>query len=97
MAPIPTAAAAMTAATPAPTPTEKPVSPEVQALTEENKKVWDEMARREWMEGRLVVPSVGIDVALFSWGMGRGDRSGQDRGGRAPAGGGRYGQRPALL
>ena len=79
MAPIPTAAAAMTAATPAPTPTEKPVSPEVQALTEENKKVWDEMARREWMEGRLVVPSVGIDVALFSWGTAPGGETDPDK------------------
>ena len=79
MAPIPTAAAAMTAATPAPTPTEKPVSPEVQALTDENKKVWDEMARREWMEGRLVVPSVGIDVALFSWGTAPGGETDPDK------------------
>ena len=78
IAPIPTAAS--TASTPAPTPTQAPavtpepasegktISPEVQALTAQNEKVWEELRQRQYMEGRLVIPSVGIDVALFNWG-----------------------------
>lgn len=54
--------------TPEPSPTEKPVSPEVQAMLDENKEVWREMHNRPYMEGRLLIPSVGIDVALFSEG-----------------------------
>ena len=71
--PVPTAGA-KSAATAAPTaipeltPTPKPISPEVQALEAQNKKTWQEMHDREFMEGRLVIPSVGIDVALLSWG-----------------------------
>ena len=51
-----------------PTPTPEPVSPEVQAMRDKNEQVWREMHNRDWMEGRLVIPSVGIDVALFNWG-----------------------------
>jgi len=87
IAPIPTAAASAASATPvptavptaAPTPAGKTLSPEVQALTEENRKVWKEMYDRQWMEGRLVIPSVGIDVALFSWGVGPGGESDPDK------------------
>ena len=76
LAPIPTAAAEADKATPTPAPsataepapTDKPLSPEVQALTEENQKVMDELRQRQYMEGRLVIPSAGIDVALFNWG-----------------------------
>ncbi len=53
--------------TPTPTPTPKPVSPEVQALQLRNQEVWREMHRREGMDGRLMIPSAGINVALFSW------------------------------
>ena len=53
--------------TPTPTPTPKPVSPEVQALQLRNAEVWREMHRRDGMDGRLMIPSVGINVALFSW------------------------------
>ena len=66
-APTPTPSAAATP-TPAPTPTEKPVSPEVQAMLDENKEVWREMHNRAYMEGRLLIPSAGIDVALFNEG-----------------------------
>lgn len=87
IAPIPTADASASAATPAPTPlpsaaptsSGKTLSPEVQALTEENKKVWNEIYQRDWMKGRLVIPSVGIDVALFSWGVGPGGESDPDK------------------
>lgn len=58
---------AIPAPTPTPTPTPKPVSPEVQALQVRNQEVWREMHRREGMDGRLMIPSVGINVALFSW------------------------------
>ena len=76
LAPIPTAAAEADKATPTPAPsataepapTGKPLSPEVQALTAENQKVMDELRQRQYMEGRLVIPSAGIDVALFNWG-----------------------------
>jgi len=78
IAPIPTAASSAAtpaptpvqtpAATPAPSPAGKTVSPEVQALTAENRKVWDEIHQRQYMEGRLMIPSVGINVALFNWG-----------------------------
>lgn len=69
-APMPTIESAPGASTPTPepTPSAKPVSPEVQGLEAQNKKVWSEMHDREYMEGRLVIPSAGIDVALFSWG-----------------------------
>ena len=87
IAPIPTAAVSAAPATPAPTsapsaeptPAGKALSPEVQALTEENRKVWKEMYDRQWMEGRLVIPSVGIDVALFSWGVAPGGESDPDK------------------
>ena len=87
IAPIPTAAVSAASATPvptaattaAPTSSAKALSPAVQALTEENRKVWKEMYDRQWMEGRLVIPSVGIDVALFSWGVGPGGESDPDK------------------
>ena len=87
IAPIPTAAVSAAPATPTstaapsaePTPAGKALSPAVQALTEENRKVWKEMYDRQWMEGRLVIPSVGIDVALFSWGVGPGGQSDPDK------------------
>ena len=53
--------------TPTPTPTPKPVSPEVQALQVRNAEVWREMHRRDGMDGRLMIPSAGINVALFTW------------------------------
>ena len=64
--PAPTASTAPTAE-PAPSPSPTP-SPEQQAMLDKNEEVWREMHSRDWMEGRLVVPSVGIDVALFNWG-----------------------------
>ena len=67
-APTPTPAQTPAAPTPEPTPTAKPVSPEVQAMLDENKAVWREMHNRSYMEGRLLIPSVGIDVALISEG-----------------------------
>lgn len=45
--------------------TEKTVSPEVAAFYVRNAQVWEEKAERAWMAGRLVVPSEGINVALF--------------------------------
>jgi len=51
-----------------PTPTPKPVSAEVQALADQNSAVWSERQTRDWMVGRLLIPSVEIDVALFEWG-----------------------------
>ena len=66
--PKPTPTAAPTEA-PAPTSSAKPISPEVQQLEAQNKKVWSEMHDREYMEGRLVIPSAGINVALLSWGQ----------------------------
>ena len=53
--------------TPIPTPTAKPVSAEVQGLLDQNQEVWREIHRREGMEGRLLIPSAGINVALFTW------------------------------
>ena len=65
---LPSAApTAIPAPTPTPTPTAKPVSPEVQALQPRNQEVWREMHRREGMDGRLMIPSAGINVALFTW------------------------------
>lgn len=64
--PAPTATPAPTPA-PAPTPTAKPVSSEVQALLEQNQEVWRDIHRRDGMEGRLLIPSAGINVALFTW------------------------------
>lgn len=55
---------------PMPEPTVKPISPEVLALLEQNEAVWAEKARRYWMAGRLIIPSVNIDVALFINGEG---------------------------
>ena len=63
--PKPTTTAASTEA-PAPTSSAKPISPEVQELEAQNKKVWSEMHDREYREGRLVIPSAGINVALLS-------------------------------
>ena len=56
--------------TPSPTPMPKPVSPEVQALTGLNKQTAEEKNRREYMTGRLVIPSANVNVALFSDGDG---------------------------
>ena len=67
-APTPEAAPSPTTApTPVPTPTPKPVSAEVQALVEQNGEVWREIHRRDGMEGRLLIPSANINVALFTW------------------------------
>ena len=55
------------APTPVPTPTAKPVSSDVQALLEQNQEVWRDIHRRDGMEGRLLIPSAGINVALFTW------------------------------
>lgn len=56
--------------TPSPTPTPKPVSPEVQALMGLNEQTAAERNRREYMTGRLVIPSGAVNVALFSDGVG---------------------------
>lgn len=56
--------------TPSPTPTPKPVSPEVQALMGLNEQTAIERNRREYMTGRLVIPSAAVNVALFSDGVG---------------------------
>lgn len=74
-APTPTPSAAPATETPEPTPSEKPVSPEVQAMLDENKDVWREMHSRPYMEGRLLIPSVGIDVALFNEGENKENKS----------------------
>ena len=74
-APTPTPSAAAATPTPEPTPSEKPVSPEVQAMLDENKDVWREMHNRPYMEGRLLIPSVGIDVALFNEGDNKENKS----------------------
>ena len=67
-APTPEPAPAATSApTPIPTPTPKPISTEVQNLLEQNQEVWREIHRRDDMEGRLLIPSAGINVALFAW------------------------------
>ncbi len=58
---------------PSPTPTPKPMSEEVKALLPRNDEVWIEKHRREFMEGRLLIPSAGIDVALILWGEGEND------------------------
>lgn len=76
--PAPTAEATATPA-PTPTPSESPLSPEEQALMDENKEVWREMHNREYMEGRLLIPSVGIDVALITWGTEPSGESNQDK------------------
>lgn len=52
--------------TPSPTPTPKPISPEVQALMGLNAQTAEERNRREYMTGRLVIPSAAVNVALFS-------------------------------
>ena len=56
--------------TPSPTPTPKPISPEVQALMGQNAQTAEERNRREYMTGRLVIPSAAVNVALFSDGVG---------------------------
>lgn len=56
--------------TEAPTPTPKPVSDEVMKLLGRNLEVWHETQERPGMDGRLVIPAAGIDVALFSSGSG---------------------------
>ena len=56
--------------TPSPTPTPKPISPEVQALIGQNEQTALERNRREYMTGRLVIPSASVNVALFSDGEG---------------------------
>ena len=56
--------------TPTPRPTKKPISPQVQALMPRNLEVYAEKTRREYMAGRLLIPSAEIDVALFLWGEG---------------------------
>lgn len=54
--------------TPAPTP--KPMSEEVESLLLRNLRVWGETQERPGMDGRLLIPSAGIDVALCSSGYG---------------------------
>ena len=49
------------------------MSDEVKALLPRNDEVWIEKHRREFMEGRLLIPAVGIDVALIYWGEGGSD------------------------
>jgi hypothetical protein len=56
--------------TPTTTPTPKPMSAEVQALLGRNAQVAEEMESRNYMAGRLLIQSVGIDVALFTDGEG---------------------------
>ena len=56
--------------TPSPTPTPKPISIEVQALMGQNEQTAQERNRREYMTGRLVIPSASVNVALFSDGVG---------------------------
>ena len=56
--------------TPSPTPTPKPISPEVQALMGQNAQTALERNKREYMTGRLVIPSAAVNVALFSDGVG---------------------------
>lgn len=74
--PAPSAPAATTVPTPEPTPTptprptKKPISPEVLELMPRNLEVYEEKLTRHYMAGRLLIPSVGIDVALFLWGEG---------------------------
>ncbi len=53
--------------TPVATPTPKPVSADVQVLLDQNQEVWREIHRRDGMEGRLLIPSANINVALFTW------------------------------
>ena len=67
MTPAPTPAAEQTE-TPKPTP--KPVSTEVVKLLGRNLDVWGEKMDRPGMDGRLLIPAAGIDVALFSSGSG---------------------------
>ena len=54
----------------APVATPKPISVEVLKLLGRNLDVWRETQERPGMDGRLVVPAAGIDVALFSSGNG---------------------------
>ena len=53
-----------------PTPTPKPISAEVIKLLGRNLDVWRETQERSGMDGRLLIPAAGIDVALFSSGYG---------------------------
>lgn len=66
--PTPTAEAKETEA---PTPTPKPISDDVMKLLGRNLEVWRETQERPGMDGRLVIPAAGIDVALFSSGDGQ--------------------------
>ncbi len=50
--------------------TPKPVSEDVLKLLRRNLKVWKETQERPGMDGRLLIPAAGIDVALFSSGEG---------------------------
>ena len=54
----------------APAATPKPISVDVLKLLGRNLDVWRETQERPGMDGRLVVPAAGIDVALFSSGSG---------------------------
>lgn len=58
------------APTPTPRPTKKPISQAVLNLMPRNLEVYREKTEREYMAGRLLIPSAGIDVALFLWGEG---------------------------
>ena len=83
-APDPTASAAPSPTPPptpepTPSPTPKPMSDEVKALLTRNEEVWAEKHRREFMEGRLLIPSAGIDVALILWGEGESDEDVRQR------------------
>ena len=62
MTPAPTPAAEQTET---PTPARKPISSEVVMLLGRNLMVWGEKQERTDMAGRLIIPAVGIDVALF--------------------------------
>ncbi len=55
---------------PAPAATPKPISAEVLKLLGRNLDVWRETQERPGMDGRLIIPAAGIDVALFSSGAG---------------------------
>lgn len=59
------AASPSTAPSPTPSPTPTPIPDDVLALMGLNEQVWIEKHYRPWMVGRLYIPSVGINVAMF--------------------------------
>jgi len=63
--PVESPAAAEPTASPEPS-----LPPELESLLDENDAAWLEKHEREWMIGRLIIPSVSIDVALFIHGYG---------------------------